>query len=126
VFSRGFSCHARLDRITEVHGRRHLLRSCALEVYFTDAHEVFIAFDSPKERMSFYTKLTKQYTPLLVTAKSLKPHEVLKDSKYTELWRRRQISNFEYLMRLNIIAGRSYNDINQYVEASVVRWRATL
>lgn len=39
---------------------------------------------------------------------------MLKDSKYTELWRRRQISNFEYLMRLNIIAGRSYNDINQY------------
>lgn len=34
----------RLDRITEVHGRRHLLRSCALELYFTDAHEVFLAF----------------------------------------------------------------------------------
>ena len=31
-----------------------------------------------------------------------------------DLWRRRLITNFEYLMRLNIIAGRSYNDITQY------------
>ena len=40
----------RLDRITEVHGRRHLLRACALEVYFSDAHEVFLAFPTAKDR----------------------------------------------------------------------------
>ena len=27
---------------------------------------------------------------------------------------RRQISNFEYLIRLNTLAGRTYNDLNQY------------
>ena len=40
--------------------------------------------------------------------------QVLKASKLTELWRRRQISNFQYIMELNVIAGRSYNDITQY------------
>jgi hypothetical protein len=66
----------RLDRITEVHGRRHLLRSCALEFYFTDAHEIFLAFHTSKERASFYGKLTRQRTPLLITPRSLKPAEV--------------------------------------------------
>jgi hypothetical protein len=32
----------------------------------------------------------------------------------TTKWQRREISNFEYLMFLNTIAGRTYNDLNQY------------
>jgi len=31
-----------------------------------------------------------------------------------ERWKRREISNFEYLMILNTLAGRSYNDLTQY------------
>lgn len=33
---------------------------------------------------------------------------------YKDQWRRREISNFEYLMYLNTLAGRSYNDLTQY------------
>lgn len=29
-------------------------------------------------------------------------------------WQRRRISNFEYLMGLNTLAGRSFNDLCQY------------
>lgn len=29
-------------------------------------------------------------------------------------WIYREISNFEYLMQLNTIAGRTYNDLSQY------------
>ena len=32
----------------------------------------------------------------------------------TERWRRGEMSNFDYLMYLNIAAGRSYNDLTQY------------
>lgn len=32
----------------------------------------------------------------------------------TRRWLRREISNFEYLMRLNRLAGRTYNDLSQY------------
>ncbi|KAK4819024.1 hypothetical protein QYF61_024178 [Mycteria americana] len=32
----------------------------------------------------------------------------------TQRWQHREISNFEYLMFLNTIAGRTYNDLNQY------------
>lgn len=31
-----------------------------------------------------------------------------------ESWKRREMSNFEYLMVLNTLAGRSYNDLTQY------------
>lgn len=40
--------------------------------------------------------------------------QVLKACRLTESWRRRQISNFQYIMALNVIAGRSFNDISQY------------
>lgn len=29
-------------------------------------------------------------------------------------WQRREISNFDYLMYLNTVAGRTYSDLNQY------------
>lgn len=32
----------------------------------------------------------------------------------TEAWRQRKISNFDYIMRLNTLAGRSFNDLSQY------------
>ncbi|KJE96189.1 neutral sphingomyelinase activation associated factor [Capsaspora owczarzaki ATCC 30864] len=35
-------------------------------------------------------------------------------SDATARWQRREISNFEYLMLLNTMAGRSFNDLNQY------------
>ena len=42
------------------------------------------------------------------------PRDVLLESGIHERWKRRQISNFDYLMALNSIAGRTFNDITQY------------
>lgn len=38
----------------------------------------------------------------------------LNGQSLTAAWANREISNFEYLMRLNTIAGRTYNDLGQY------------
>jgi hypothetical protein len=40
--------------------------------------------------------------------------DLLRRSGLTERWQRREISNFEYLMHLNTISGRTFNDLNQY------------
>ncbi|KAL0221654.1 hypothetical protein RCL1_001508 [Eukaryota sp. TZLM3-RCL] len=39
---------------------------------------------------------------------------MIKRSNITSLWQKRCISNFDYLMFLNTIAGRTYNDLSQY------------
>ncbi|OUC41073.1 putative Beige/BEACH domain protein, partial [Trichinella nativa] len=42
------------------------------------------------------------------------PRQLFKHSDMPQKWQRREICNFEYLMFLNTIAGRTYNDLNQY------------
>jgi hypothetical protein len=51
---------------------------------------------------------------MLWSPKSLNPRVVFRKSRLTELWRKRKISNFQYLMALNRMAGRSFNDMTQY------------
>lgn len=45
---------------------------------------------------------------------NLRSIEFEKPRYFRELWVKREISNFEYLMQLNFLAGRSYHDLNQY------------
>lgn len=40
--------------------------------------------------------------------------DLLKATDYTQKWLNHEMSNFEYLMKLNTIAGRTYNDLSQY------------
>ena len=40
--------------------------------------------------------------------------QLFKMSGMMQKWQRREISNFDYLMYLNTVAGRTYNDLNQY------------
>lgn len=48
----------RLSRVTEVLGRRYMLRAQALELFFSDSHELFLNFPGgTKERDRFYAKL---------------------------------------------------------------------
>jgi hypothetical protein len=48
----------RLSRLTEVHGRRYMLRHQALELFFTNSHELLLNFPSgSKERDRFHTRL---------------------------------------------------------------------
>lgn len=42
------------------------------------------------------------------------PANLLRTSGLTDKWVHREISNFEYLMQLNTISGRTYNDLSQY------------
>jgi hypothetical protein len=48
----------RLTRLTEIHGRRFMLRPQALELFFSDSHELFLNFPvGNKERDRFHAKL---------------------------------------------------------------------
>ena len=108
------SLHDRKWNLAGLHklfGRRYLLQNCAIEMFFADGAECFFAFASLAELKKFFSSIRKLQTPLLRTPGSLNPRYLARHSAATELWRRRQISNFEYLMELNVMAGRSYNDL---------------
>ncbi|CAG9133048.1 unnamed protein product [Plutella xylostella] len=49
------------------------------------------------------------HRPLLSKrASMMSPRQLMRNSNMTQKWQRREISNFEYLMFLNTIAGESY------------------
>ncbi|XP_053165881.1 WD repeat- and FYVE domain-containing protein 4-like [Hemicordylus capensis] len=103
--------------IKGIHPMRFLLQEVALEVFFRSGYSIFLVFHN-----SDRTKALKRFC-------SMKP--VLKSKGITEdsinirnstggektmlmKWQRREISNFDYLMYLNTLAGRTYNDLMQY------------
>ncbi|KAH1253242.1 BEACH domain-containing protein B [Glycine max] len=113
-------------KIKAVHWTRYLLRYTAIEIFFSDSvAPVFLNFASQKD--------AKDIGNLIVTTRneysfpkgsgkdksgsiSFVDRRVAQEMAETarESWRRRDITNFEYLMILNTLAGRSYNDLTQY------------
>ena len=103
-----------LSTIREVHLRRFNLRRSALEIFIIDHTNFFLNFASSKRRNKVFTKVLSQRPPNMVSCSGRSPSDLLRTLGVTQKWVNRDISNFEYLMQLNTIAGRSYNDLSQY------------
>ncbi|XP_021574806.1 neurobeachin-like protein 2 [Carlito syrichta] len=127
-----------LAQLREVHLRRFNLRRSALELFFIDQANYFLNFpckvggttaSSPVQaprpqpssispdtqvRNKAYSWLLRLRPPTQSYLSSHSPQEMLHASGLTQKWVQREISNFEYLMQLNTIAGRTYNDLSQY------------
>ena len=96
--------------IASVSYQRYKLKDTCVEVQFTSGKMVLFQFETKADRESFLVALTPTNPPA-----SLAPTESLPPlSRVTDMWRNCLISNFDYLMYLNHLAGRSVNDIGQY------------
>ncbi|XP_062913330.1 neurobeachin-like protein 2 isoform X4 [Mobula hypostoma] len=109
----GYDFKRPLSQLREVHLRRYNLRRSALEFFFIDQSNYFVNFKK-KVRNKVYSRILAARPPNLFYFDSRSPQELLKASGLTQKWVQRKISNFEYLMQLNTIAGRTYNDLSQY------------
>ncbi|XP_055486139.1 neurobeachin-like protein 2, partial [Leucoraja erinacea] len=109
----GYDFKRPLCHLREVHLRRYNLRRSALEFFFIDQSNYFVNFKK-KVRNKVYSLILAARPPNLFYFDSRSPQELLKASGLTQKWVQRKISNFEYLMQLNTIAGRTYNDLSQY------------
>ncbi|XP_071685759.1 BEACH domain-containing protein C2-like isoform X2 [Rutidosis leptorrhynchoides] len=100
----------------QVHNRRYLLRRSALELFMLDRSNFFFDFGNAEARMNAYRAIIHSRPPHLsnIYLATQRPEQLLKRTQLMERWSRWEISNFEYLMQLNTLAGRSYNDITQY------------
>ncbi|KAM7286130.1 neurobeachin-like protein 1 [Ixodes scapularis] len=103
-----------LTMLREVHLRRYNLRRSALEFFLLDQTNFFLNFTT-KTRNKMFGRIVALHPPnLLYTSGTRSPAELLRASGLTQRWVNREISSFEYLMHLNTIAGRTYNDLSQY------------
>jgi hypothetical protein len=102
-----------IGQIREVHLRKYNLRRSALEIFLVDQTSYFMNFTT-KTRNKVFTKILSLQPPNILYNSGRSPAENLRISGLTQKWMNREISNFEYLMHLNTIAGRSYNDLSQY------------
>ncbi|KAL9958919.1 hypothetical protein ACROYT_G035996 [Oculina patagonica] len=102
-----------LSELREVHLRRHNLRRSALEFFLIDQTNYFLNFNK-ETRNKVYKKIMSLRPRNLYYIGARSPANLLKASGLTEKWVHREVSNFEYLMQLNTIAGRTYNDLSQY------------
>ncbi|XP_031393123.1 BEACH domain-containing protein B isoform X2 [Punica granatum] len=115
-----------IGKIKAVHWTRYLLRYTATEVFFSDSvAPVFFNFATQKDAKEIGTLIVATRNEFLFPKGSNKDksgiisfvdRRVALEMAETarERWRRRDITNFEYLMILNTLSGRSYNDITQY------------
>ena len=134
------SRHWRWQDVISISKRRFLFRDVAIEIFFTDGRSYLLAQINSAMRDELFVKMMNK-APHTSTASALpNPEdawrlEVLKvvddapqglGSRLGTLfnaapwnpimkrWQKGEVSNFHYLMMVNTLAGRTFNDLTQY------------
>jgi len=122
--------------LCDIHRRRYLLQSSALEFFFLNRKNYLFNFPGYDENDIVFQRIIKQKPRLLsfghmrnytrnaisvvhkhaALSKLYKPQQLieLRKEEWTDKWVHCEMSTFEYLMNLNTAAGRTYNDLTQY------------
>ncbi|KAF8656375.1 hypothetical protein HU200_060757 [Digitaria exilis] len=105
-----------ISSLHQIYSRRYLLRRSALELFMVDRSNFFFDFGDIDARKNAYRAIVHTKPPNLndIFLATQRAEQILKRTQLMERWANWEISNFEYLMELNTLAGRSYNDITQY------------
>ncbi|XP_027854971.1 neurobeachin isoform X4 [Xiphophorus couchianus] len=120
VYTDGLHGKWMFSEIRAVFSRHYLLQNTAMEVFMANRTSVMFNFpDQATVKKIVYCLPrvgvgTSYGLPQARRISLATPRQLFKSSNMTQRWQRREISNFEYLMFLNTIAGRTYNDLNQY------------
>lgn len=126
--------------VLSISKRRFLFRDVAIEMFFTDGRSYLLAAINPAMRDEIFSRLTTK-TPHTSNASLLPNPEDgwrLEGLKFSEdapqtlgakfgsifnssawnpmmrRWQKGEMSNFHYLMLVNTMAGRTFNDLTQY------------
>lgn len=132
--------HWKWAEVISISKRRFLFRDVAIEIFFDDGRSYLLTAISPAMRNDLHSKLiaraphvnkadSQAHSESSWRLESLRnPEEVPQTfgSKFanvfassssnpaTKKWMKGEISNFHYLMLVNTLAGRTFNDLTQY------------
>ncbi|KAK3746418.1 hypothetical protein QZH41_012767, partial [Actinostola sp. cb2023] len=95
----------KLSQISRLVKRRYLLRHVGMEIFSTDGSQMYLVLNSQSERDNVYNELLLQQEVNI---------EDTGQENMTLKWQNGAISNFDYLMYLNSLGDRSFNDLTQY------------
>ena len=128
------------EDLVSISKRRFLFRDVALEIFFTDGSSYLLTFISSDIRNDLYSRLVAKAPQVTGDARHSRPDDAWRSdtlpsqddapqtlgSKFasvfghspaypaTRKWVKGEISNFHYLMLVNTLAGRTFNDLTQY------------
>ncbi|KAJ3429216.1 beige/beach-related [Anaeramoeba flamelloides] len=103
-----------LNQLIQIYKRRYRLRQSAIEIFLKNKKIYFLKFDH-KVRDKIFELIISLKPPNLTNVFFSVPSEhIKKKNNLIKKWQNYEISNFEYLMQLNSLAGRTYNDLSQY------------
>lgn len=124
--------------LRRVHRRAFLHRNTALECFFDDGQSCLLVLPTETEANALYKNFGSRCRSAITGTEQMRdgirepPAAVSTEGiggfgarlgaairgqtagVITEAWRARKISNFDYLIKLNTLAGRSFNDLSQY------------
>lgn len=130
----------RWSDVISVSKRRFLFRDVALELFFTDGRSYLLTFRSSRARDELCSQLSVRAPQINGSMSLTRPEDIWRfeslraqdeapqslGSKFasvfgqtsanpaTRKWIKGEISNFHYLMLINTLAGRTFNDLTQY------------
>eukprot|EP01029_Cantina_marsupialis_P019364 TRINITY_DN449_c0_g1_i3.p1 TRINITY_DN449_c0_g1~~TRINITY_DN449_c0_g1_i3.p1 ORF type:complete len:3311 (-),score=1067.06 TRINITY_DN449_c0_g1_i3:2337-12269(-) len=99
--------------ISAIERRRRYLQHNSVEIFTTKGKSYFFELPSKRHRRMFFAAVrrrNKSNAHIDIIDGDVRPTAQMIQHK----WLSGRLTNFEYLMKLNRLAGRSYNDLNQY------------
>ncbi|XP_018021999.1 uncharacterized protein LOC108678159 isoform X2 [Hyalella azteca] len=96
------------EDISDVRRMRYHLKEVAFELQLSDRKSWLFVCNTERDR----EKILEELHQINKIEFPLHLKDPLGDA--TKAWQSRKMSNFDYLMTLNSLAGRTYNDLNQY------------
>ncbi|GMP90848.1 hypothetical protein CsSME_00041801 [Camellia sinensis var. sinensis] len=111
----------KLNSVHEILKRDYQLRPVAIELFSMDGCNDLLVFHK-KEREEVFKYLVAMNLPRNSMLDAAFSGSVKQDSNlfksvaktFSKRWQNGEISNFQYLMHLNTLAGRGYSDLTQY------------
>ncbi len=116
------------DEIKDIRRGRYLLQERAAEIFSVEGTNTLLVFRDRARRDVICDRLAPMLAPDASTAAvpgidapkvereflGLPGLSVFGSRTVTQRWENGELTNFQYLMYLNTLAGRTYNDLNQY------------
>ncbi|CAD8082084.1 unnamed protein product [Paramecium primaurelia] len=104
--------------LVQIVKKKYLQKRNALEIFFIDGKSIFFSVPDPYDLEEISIKILSfrksSDAPFFNQSKTTDPIKLIDKQGYYQKWVKSSMSNFKYLLMINNMSSRSYNDFTQY------------